>query len=434
MPAQNTSSWYPRRSCEPRYSRSQVERVAEGSRLRKVAGETALKAVRLATSPRVLQLLGRPLIRSASFSLDDRGRLARARILVLKPDEIGDVVLATPFLRELRQLLPEADITLGVKPSVRNLVEHCPYVNEVIAVKAPLSMRWWTDFPSLWEVARFARAELWRRQLDIVLIPRWGDDHYFSKPLAFLSRAPMRLGFGSNPLLTHRVPEAPVMHEVERNLDMISALGGDPQTFRLETWLAESDESFAGRTLQDAGDSLTIAISPAARAGRRQWPLKNFERLAVWLNETRGARIVVLGGPGEQEVSKGIKRELGEQVVDLVGKATLRETVAILKRCHLFIGTDSGPAHLAAAVGTPCVVISPHPEGGSESHVNSPARFRPWGVPHSVLRPAAPLAGCEMWCKSEVPHCITTVSVEQVQEAVRLEMARDTFLMVDRAS
>ena len=127
-----------------------------------------------------------------------------------------------------------------------------------------------------------------------------------------------------------------------------------------------------------------------------------------------------------------LQRELGAAVINLAGKATLRQTAAVLKRCELFIGNDAGPMHMAAAVGVPVIEISCQHRGGSSLEANSPTRFGPWGVENVVLQPENATGNCGETCEAEMAHCILGVTVEQVVKAVmqimkqaRVRISRD---------
>jgi ADP-heptose:LPS heptosyltransferase len=115
---------------------------------------------------------------------------------------------------------------------------------------------------------------------------------------------------------------------------------------------------------------------------------------------------------------------VGTTVINAVGQTSLREAGALLTRCHLFVGNDAGPMHLAAAAGLPVIEISCHPLGGSTGQVNSPARFGPWRVPHVILRPAKAMDPCSDACISHLAHCIQGVSIEQVKEAMTRLLCR----------
>jgi heptosyltransferase-2 len=354
-------------------------------------------------------------------------------ILVLRIDEIGDMILTTPFLRELRRNAPQAWITLVVKPETRNLVEFCPYVNEVLVFDWRLKGR----LAELRRHARafvFARKHLWRR-FDLAVVPRWGVDYYDATYLAYLSGTPRRVAYsehcsetkarlnrGYDQLLTQTFDGRGVKHEVELNLDFLQFLGGEVNDSRLELWLTEDDRAFAGKILaaHRVGDGeLLIAFSPGSRAMTRCWPLERWIELGRRLKGEFEPRIVILGSEQEKELGACIEKSLGSTVINLVGCATLRQTSAILERCSLTVSNDSGPMHLAGAAGSAVVEISCHPRGGDPYHGNSPTHFHPWGVPHIVLQPEPAVPPCSNSCNSPVAHCILGIDVESVQQAVR---------------
>lgn len=387
------------------------------------------------SSPQASHLIGEPL----SWVMGRRGKgrevdLAQVnRVLVVRLDEIGDVVMTTPFLRELRRNLPDAWITLIVKPAVYNLVELCPYVNEVLTYD-------WNTPRRNRQLRRHGRAlklawkHLWRRHFDLAIVPRWAADHCHATFVAYFSGAPWRVGYsekvtdlkqransGFDRLLTHVLDDNTMKHEVEHNLDVIRFLGGRVQEERLELWVGEEDEVFAEQVLKSSDalpDDLLIAFGPGAREPKRTWPLSNFVELGAWLKREYEARIMVVGGPGEEPLGQQLQRQLGDRVINAVGRTTLRQTGALLKQCHLYVGNDAGPLHMAAAASVSVVEISCHPLDGSPLHPRSPRRFGPWGVPYVVLQPEKALAPCSEACTAAQAHCILGVTVEQVKEAV----------------
>jgi hypothetical protein len=168
------------------------------------------------------------------------------RAVVLRPDEIGDVVVTGPFLREFRRLLPDAHITLVVKPAARALVEHCPYVDAVHVYPGRRHARALRPIVLPVVALRFALAALRPQRPDLVVLPRWDGDQSYATFAAAWSGAPWVVGYservspyrqtinrGFDRLLTQPLgaPEhggAPpaVRHEVERALDVVRALGG----------------------------------------------------------------------------------------------------------------------------------------------------------------------------------------------------------------
>lgn len=185
------------------------------------------------------------------------------RILVVRLDEIGDMVLMSPFLRELRRNYPEAEITLVVKPAVYNLVELCPYVNHIKIFKRPSSGRG-MFFRLLWASKKFVSEEL-NGGYDLALVPRFDSDAgYGAGFIAFFSKAIRRVGYASaatkakfesdagyDALYTEFVPIKPgIEHEVERNLDVLRYLGCTIKDTNLEIWADMEDEDAASNMLQ----------------------------------------------------------------------------------------------------------------------------------------------------------------------------------------
>lgn len=362
------------------------------------------------------------------------------RVVVIRVDEIGDTLLTGPLLRELRRNLPDAEITLVVNPGVANLVERCPYVDHVVTYRwsvAGLFGRLKRHARAL----RLARRELWPRRLDLALLPRWDRDRYHASFLAYFSGALHRVGYseattegkkrmnaGADRLFTRVLTAGGAEHEVERNLDMLRALGGEVRDTGLEVWLDDDDEAEAERLLGDAEGARRplIALGIGAGSQRRVWPIPRYAELARALERRHGAGVVVVGSRQDRVRVESFRRQSGA-IVDLVGRTTLRQAAAVLKRCDLYVGNDTGVMHLAAAAGIPVVEISCHPRTGSPAHDHSPVRFGPWGVEHRVLRPLEPLPPCTDGCSGRVSHCITAVSVDQVLEAANalLDRAND---------
>lgn len=386
-------------------------------------------------SPRAALLFGEPFFWLLGMRWKKRtvDLMNVSRVLLVRLDEIGDVVMTSSFLRELRRNLPNVWITLVVKPAVHNLVELCPYVNEVLAYEWRTSGRF-AEQRRHGRALRLSLRYLWRNRFDLAILPRWDADYYHGTFLTYFSGAPRRVGYSANVskskqrlysgldcLLSHKLEDSDPKHEIEHNLDVIRFLGGKVQEDQLELWLGEDDETFAEKVLSSNGvhpKDLLLAFGLGAGSKRRMWPIDNFVKIGRWLREEYNTRIVAAGGKGEESLGQEIHHQLGEAVINTTGRTTLRQTAALLKRCHLYVGNDAGPMHLAAAARIPVIEISCHPVQGSVVHVNSPRRFGPWGVPHLVLQPQKPLAPCSDGCSATEAHCILNVGVAQVKEAV----------------
>lgn len=388
---------------------------------------------RLIPPGRDLQVLAEPLFRLQGRRRPPEPLLAARRVLVIRPDRIGDVVLSSPFLRELRRSLPaDAHITLLTRPEVRELVALCPYVDEV------LSYRW----EMAWNRSRrirysralaLAREHLWPRHLELAILPRWDVDRDNALVIAYLSGAAVRVGYVQQTslalrrgedftgLLTHPFRQPHIRHELEHGLEMVRWLGGRVEDDRPELWLGDDDRAWARQFLAQHGHDAArplVALAPGTGEPKRNWPLERYTALAVWLQAEMGARVLLIGGPQEQPAAEAIQTALGGRGMVAAGRAGLRHTAALLEHCALYVGGDTGPMHMAAAAGATVVAISCHPQTGSPASPHAPVRFGPWGAGHLVLQPPTPLPPCTDQCLAREPHCITGVSYEAVQEAV----------------
>lgn len=385
-------------------------------------------------SARVMAAIGCPLYAVLRGSgLEGKFDLLKVKsILVVRLDEIGDVVMTTPFLRELRRNLPDAWITLVVKPSIYNLVEICPYVNEVLTYdwSTPRLLRL---FQRHWRALGLAAERLWRRRFDVAILPRWDTDYYHGTFVTYLSGARWRVGYsekvtaykgehnkGYDSLLTHVLEDKAVKHEVMHNLDVVRFFGGEVLDDRLELWVDEQDEAFTREVLGGHGvqpSDCLIGLGLGAGASKRQWPIESYRELCSWLHQQYGARFLLIGGRGEEALGAKLEAMLGFEVLNLIGQTTLRQLASLLKRAALFVGNDAGPMHIASAVGIPVVELSCHQRSGTSYSANSPVRFGPWGNKNTVLQPDVSLPGCQGECVSNEAHCILGISVDRVIQA-----------------
>ncbi len=325
--------------------------------------------------------------------------VAPKRILVVKLSDIGDVLTATPALRALRESFPAARLDTLVPPNSAPVLAESPLVDDVIVFD-----KFQYDSPidafkpsSLAALVRFAR-HLRRQRYDCLVIlhhltTRWGALKYAA--LALASGAKIRVGLdnGRGWFLTHRARDGGfgARHEVEYWLDVVGSIGARTENTSLEMTIGENNQipSLLSPPYQGGarGGSPLVVIHPGSGGYSlaRRWSAQGFARVADALAEGHDARIVLVGTPadGISQVASLIRAE----AVNLEGKTTLGQLAALLKRCNLFIGADSGVMHLAAAVGTPLVAIF------------GPSNHRAWGPwpcdgRHIILRADLPCSPC----------------------------------------
>jgi heptosyltransferase-2 len=363
--------------------------------------------------------------------------LADARsILIVRPDHLGDVILTSAFLRELRRNWPGAEITLLVDPASQLLVERCPYIDHV-EVYARFRPCFLGRVRRLVREVSWARRHLWPRRFDLAVVPRWDTQLFREGVLAYLSGAKWRVGFceagntlpraeeSYEILYTHLAPSGACKHEAQKSLDLLAWMGGEVSETRAEVWVDDADRSFAAAMLPDSGAAQPagrVVMMPGSSSPSRCWPTDRFGEIAAWMTDELGWQVVLVGAAGDAELGRIIESRCSRGVINLIGRTTVRQTIAAIAHCHMYIGNDTGPMHMASALGVPVVEISCHPANGSPVHERSPLRFGPWDVPAWIARPAKGVGDCRDFCiRGELgeAHCVLAVSLDQVKGLIQ---------------
>lgn len=321
-----------------------------------------------------------------------------------------------PHFCELRRNAPQANIVLVVKPRVYNLAEACPYVNRVLVFDwrgengIPLLSLWLRQ----WRAFRFASRRLRRSHFAVALIPRWDADTYDATSLAVFSGAEAVVAYseactdrkrlvnrGFDRLVTHVIlPSGVIRHEVEAGLAMLEQCGGTSDSDKLEIWLAADDRAFARANLREG--LAYVAVAVGAATPDRRWPAERFAQLAAWLQTRHGLTPILIGSSSDAA---------WPGVASFLGRTTLRQAAALIGRCVLFVGNDSGPKHIAAAMKTPVVEINPLRAGSNPSQPNSTGRFGAWQVPHRVVQPRSGSGECAI---EEVPLAAVQSAIDEL--------------------
>jgi heptosyltransferase-2 len=351
-------------------------------------------------------------------------------IVLFRLDQLGDVVLTTPVFRELKRLYPRARCTVVVRPQHKAILTTNRNIDEVLAPPEP-KVRW-LPARAQWliSVLWFYWTELRHRQFDLALSPRWDVDESLATLLCVLTTAGMRVAHSARVSADKRrlnrgfdaafdvvAPAGSLQHEVHRNLAVVEALGGRVGSTQLEIPLTDNDRKFA-RELFTHHDQrrVLVALGIGGRAPGRKWPLARYAESVRQLNERLPVQPVIVCSEEEDAEASQLSRMLEVPPYILSG-VQLREVCAVLHECELFIGNDTGTAHLAAAMNCPTVVVSRHPANGDRNHANSPSRFAPLSPRSRVLQPVSGAGGCMTSCRSKEAHCILQVTAEKVVAA-----------------
>ncbi|MGH7846184.1 MAG: glycosyltransferase family 9 protein [Candidatus Binatia bacterium] len=336
------------------------------------------------------------------------------RLLVIKPSSFGDIVQSLPVLAALRRGWPDSRIDWLVKEEWAGLLQNHPLIDQVVVLAQSI-----TEWP---RVLKRLRTSGYDMALDLQGLLRSGL-------LSLATGAPIRAGFvnareGSPWCYTQRVPIASAAHAVECYLELIRGLGiatTDAITFPLPEWKREEQwvNDFLAERMAPTPKPFCV-IHPAARWKTKQWPIERYAELADWLTGNRVYGVVLVAGPAQADQVSPMIARLRAPVVSLVARTTLPQLGALLRRAAFLITNDSGPMHLAAAVGTPVVAIF----GPTD-----PRRVGPYGSGHVVLRKPFDCSRCKRNdCVQEL-QCLKAISVADVREAVE-QLARRNLVCV----
>lgn len=339
------------------------------------------------------------------------------RILAIRLDNMGDVLMTTPALAAIRHTLPQVHLTLLTSPGAGALASHLPFVDTTLAVRAP-----WVKHPEgarTADLARFA-AELERRHFDgAVIFTTYTQSALPAAMLAMLARIPLRLAHSrENPygLLTDwvRDPEPALRrHEVERQLALVERIGCTTPDTRLRFALRAADVHTVERRLASVGIDPRrpfIVVHPGASAPSRRYPADRFGAAIRLLSQRWPLPVVFSGGADERALVAEAREHAGDGIplVDLAGHLSLGELGALIAQAALLICNNSGPAHIAAALGTPVVDL----------YALTNPQHMPWRTAARVMYHDVPCRNCFRSVCPEGHHaCLRGVAPEQVAHA-----------------
>lgn len=277
------------------------------------------------------------------------------RIVILKPSALGDIVHALPVLSALRDRWPTAHLAWVVNRGFAGLLDGHPELDELIPFDRAAfrggvlaATRYAVDFVQRLRATRFDLV------VDLQGLARTGL-------MAALAGAPVRVGFanareGSRFAYTHRVdvPDAETIHAVDRYRRVVEFLGAavTPQRFVVPVNPREVE---AVRAQLEPFPRPWIAVAAGAKWLTKRWPTTHFASLLQRMQTTRGGTAILVGAGEDEALSREVIAGLAGPSLDLTGKTPLPRLIALLKGVDVMLANDTGPLHLAAALGTPCV-------------------------------------------------------------------------------
>ena len=375
-------------------------------------------------------------------------------VLIIRTDVVGDHIITTGFIREVRRNFPKTNITLVVSPLVGEVAAFCPYVNEVLAYDAT-----YTDIPLvnlLEKTIDFCAEKLWRRHFSVAFCPQWGSDNLSTLFAAYFSGAKERYGFGQFPgeawkskpnapilalddiLLTKKtITPRTVLSEAEKNYFLLTDNGFRVEDKSFELWYGGADAFRAKGFLREGNArGRKIIFGPGAGLANRRYPM---EKWLVALRQIANDDVTIIVVGGKQEIADGelIKHELPEgKVINLVQKTTLRETAALVDMADMYIGNVTGVMHMASAAHIP-IVAAVHEAKDKSDYLpglySAHHRFPAWQTPAVMIRPEKAADECAKnheffgGCMRNESHCIAGIPPEEIIEGYKSIVRMLTF-------
>ncbi len=318
------------------------------------------------------------------------------KILVIRMDRIGDIVLSTPAFRAVRETYKNAEIHLLIQAYTKAIVINSPFFDKILVYKEGVIDK---DY-----------------DLAISLHPG-----YIQNRVTFRCGAKWRIGYtgrGGGFFLTHKIKDdrdKRIRHEVESALETVGVAGCSSENKQLDISVTDTGERYAQNFLKSNGISskdLIVVIHPGSRQSYIRWKSEKFAELGDKLIQQTKSKIFLIGSNAEEGLVKEVESKMDEKPLRAVGQS-LTELISLIKRAHLFVGNSTGPMHIAAACSVPVVAIF-----GSNHPLDSYKEWGPWGtksrviVRHNKLFTRHP-------SDYNVDECMNDITVDEVFSAAK---------------
>jgi heptosyltransferase-1 len=346
-------------------------------------------------------------------------------ILIIKLSAIGDVVHSLPFLEVLRDTFPLAMIDWVVEEDASGIAEGHPAIDQLIVFPRKSWLKRFTKkgqyIGVAREVAEFIK-QLKERKYDIVVDLQ---GLFKSGILTFLAHGERKIALnggreGSSVFINERVaiPD-PDIHALERYLCIAKYLGAANLMWGGQIPIYDTHKRRVDLLLGEIGDSSTlIAVAPMAKWESKLWELGRFASLADAIKEELGAEVIFTGTESDKATIDNILSAMRTRALNLAGRTSLKELACLYQKCAVVISTDTGPMHVAAAMGSPVVVALFGP--------TSPSRTGPYGVKHRIIRVGLECSPC-LRKRCDHMSCMKKITVDMVFSAVK-EVLKDVAI------
>jgi len=333
-------------------------------------------------------------------------------ILIIKPSSLGDIVLALPALTALHKSFPDAKISWLIRPEFAALIENHPHLNEIIPFDRRSLGKAWFNPGALASLISFIR-RLRRAKFDAVIDLQ---GLFRTASLAWLSGCKKRYGMSKArelaPLFyTHKITQMQsCIHVVDYYLKIIKTAGASQ--LDVEFVLPHHPEATdsVGRLLtsHDITPANYAVFVPGSAHKDKRWPIERFAALADKISAKFGLSLIAVGSSNESSLVERLKTLASVPIANFAGQTSLSELIALLKGSRLVVSNDTGPGHIAAALGTPLVLMFSW---------SNPARIAPYERSQCLVAREPYSRGLKI--KSTDPkHNVDTITVDEVYQKV----------------
>ncbi|MEQ8223368.1 MAG: glycosyltransferase family 9 protein [Candidatus Eremiobacterota bacterium] len=342
-------------------------------------------------------------------------------LVILAHGGIGDIILATPVLKSIREELSLEFLAMLVNPYAEDILSENPYVDEIILDKDPCNDRERAPFFYLLNKIK-------SYNFDIALV-LWSTARFAW--MVYFSGIPVRVGQDFRLLYsflyTKKVRLRTVLEDRESHwVDCLMDFAREAGAGMTEPELCLPVNKFFRERISDLLEShniqerdLLVGFHPGRGVSLSDWPYENFAAISDAIQRETGAKLVITGGENERDFVSRIEASMKTKAVNMAGKLSLKELIALIKRCNVFISMDSGPMHIAAACKTPTVAIF-------ALKSDLPPRWKPYKCDHIVVRKDT---SCKEKCIKEQCKkftCLAELTEEDIVNPVRIFLKKNS--------
>lgn len=352
-------------------------------------------------------------------------------VLIICRHPLGDTVTESPFLRGIRGGFPEHHITIVCSKENYNLLEQCPYIDELLIYSSETKKSFLKE--NLKKTYQFAKEYLWKRSYDLAVIPSTSMPAIIEAWIVYFSGAKRRITYSEkfhlgmhaeymgiyDRYFTDALYDCEIKHEVERNIGLLQYLHITEENDNLELWTDEVDYKVAHQLWENENiddNALKIIVNLSTSSKTKDWPVERYVDVCRHLKQNYHIEYILIGAGNTAENYAQSFKEKIDNVHDFVGRTTIRQTIEIMRCADIYFGGDTGPMHFAAACKLSGIAIYKVAKNIDNPAENFAVRLYPWHAAIKVIQPERAIGGCEHGCHFEKAHCIKRVPVKEVLE------------------